>query len=267
MKSKQKQKVFYVVIVILMLVVNTGCTKSDNAQIDHNITSSSSSYNNAKKERVTDVTTTKKEDEGTDGQVPPTENKQEEQIKDTTPQESHPPENSQVQTQPSHESKINTNTQPIEKTTIPVTQTKEQVTQTAKTMYISNQAIHYENGGQNSGQAIINSDPNHLVSTWGGNPVQSSTDNQNTHFIGHNVGVFTCLLGVKLGDMVTITDEDNQVANYIVDDIHLTDTQGYDVDTKEDLWARITEPGTTERITLQTCYGDAYRLIIFASKV
>src|SRR5690606_1316534 len=52
-------------------------------------------------------------------------------------------------------------------------------------MYIGGKAITYKNGGQSSGQSIIDSNSN-LISTWGGAGTFSGTDGMNTHFIGHN---------------------------------------------------------------------------------
>ena len=49
-------------------------------------------------------------------------------------------------------------------------------------------SIPYQNAGQGNGQA--NHQQRFRCSDLGGNPIQSGTDNQNTHFIGHNPGVF-----------------------------------------------------------------------------
>ncbi|MDR0922641.1 MAG: sortase [Lactobacillales bacterium] len=132
------------------------------------------------------------------------------------------------------------------------------------TMYIAGTAIAYANGGQGSGQAIIDSNPNGIISTWGGAPTQSGTDGMNTHFIGHNVGAFTCLLSVGNGSQIVVTDGNDTPTTYIVNSEATVDTNGIDLSTGQNLWSQITGTAGGERITLQTCLNSTQRLIVFA---
>jgi hypothetical protein len=133
------------------------------------------------------------------------------------------------------------------------------------TMYVANQAIPYKNGGMASGQKIIDNNPNGVISTWGGSPVQNATDGLNTHFIGHNFGAFTCLFQVKIGDDIVVTNDKGQAATYVVNAYDTVDTHGINVKTHKDMWNDITGTQGGERITLQTCINEKTRLILFAN--
>jgi len=135
------------------------------------------------------------------------------------------------------------------------------------TIYILNDAIDYQDGGQANGQTVINGDPDGTVSTWGGVADYSGTDNQNTHFIGHNPGAFYVLYNLTKGSMVSITDANNTVFHYQVDDIRVVDHEGNDVNTGEDLWNKIVGTDGGERVTLQTCDGVSKDYIVFASLI
>ncbi|SJZ53442.1 Sortase family protein [Pilibacter termitis] len=143
---------------------------------------------------------------------------------------------------------------------------KQENTLQPNTIYVAGSAIPYQNGGQGSGQSIIDSNPNGVASTWGGASVQSGNDGMNTHFIGHNVGAFSCLLGVNVGASIVITDGNGNATTYIVNERDVVDTHGVDTTTGQDLWDRITGAGGGERVTLQTCLSDTTRLILFAGK-
>ncbi|MDR2464968.1 MAG: sortase, partial [Streptococcaceae bacterium] len=134
------------------------------------------------------------------------------------------------------------------------------------TLYIGGTEVPYKDGGVSEGQSIINGDPNGVASTWGGAPVQSGTDGMNTHFIGHNAGIFSCLLNLYVGSVVTVTDGNGVPTNYVVNSRHVTDIYGVDTTTKENLWNQITSTSGGERITLQTCLSEKTRLILFANK-
>ena len=130
-------------------------------------------------------------------------------------------------------------------------------------MYINNQTIFYENGGEVYGQSIIDNDYN-MVSTWGGASVQNGDDGLTTHFIGHNPGIFSVLFGLSIGSEVGVTDGNARLTTYHVVDIWVVDNSGYDVQTVEDTWDRITSPYQGEAIVLQTCIDDYTNLILFA---
>lgn len=122
--------------------------------------------------------------------------------------------------------------------------------------------IPYQNAGQGSGQGIINGGS--VAATWGGNPIQSGTDNQNTHFIGHNPGVFSPILSLGNGSAITVTDSAGNATTYIVNGLIQVDDSGRDIHSGQDNWDQITSAGGGERITLQTCITDSINLIVFA---
>jgi hypothetical protein len=128
---------------------------------------------------------------------------------------------------------------------------------------IDGYTLVYQNGGMADGQAIIDENPSHTISTWGGEQVQSSTDNMNTHFIGHNPGVFTPLTDVQKNDVIKVEDKAG-TATYKIDKIVVTNTKAIDTKNSKDYWNEITGKEGGERITLQTCVGATKRLIVFA---
>lgn len=138
---------------------------------------------------------------------------------------------------------------------------------TPNTLYILTDAVQYENGGQAQGQAIINENPDGIVSTWGGASVFSGTDGLNTHFIGHNAGAFYILYDLAIGTTFTITDADMNAFTYQVTSVSIVNHTGVDVQTGEDLWEQIVGTQGGERVVLQTCDGDTEDYIIFASAV
>ena len=134
----------------------------------------------------------------------------------------------------------------------------------ADQLMINGQAISYTNAGQGSGQAIIDANPNQ-VATWGGAVVQSGNDGANTHFIGHNPGIFNVLFSLGTGATIEVSDSANNVTTYTVSQIVTVDDSGFAADGT-DYWDQITGSGGGERITLQTCINDDYNLIVFANK-
>jgi len=134
----------------------------------------------------------------------------------------------------------------------------------ADQLMINGQFISYSNAGQGSGQAIIDANPNQ-VATWGGAAVQSGNDGANTHFIGHNPGIFNVLFSVGAGAKVEVSDSSNNVTSYTVSQVVTVDDSGMAEDGT-DYWDQITGTGGGERITLQTCINDDYNLIVFANK-
>ena len=140
----------------------------------------------------------------------------------------------------------------------------EPTTMQASQMKINGQFITYLNAGQSNGQAIIDANPNQ-VATWGGASVQSGNDGSNTHFIGHNPGIFNVLFSLGNGATIDVSDSGNNVTSYTVSQIVTVDDSGMAADGT-DYWDQITGTGGGERITLQTCINDDYNLIVFANK-
>lgn len=134
----------------------------------------------------------------------------------------------------------------------------------ANQLKIGGQMISYLNAGQGNGQAIIDANPN-LVATWGGASVQSGNDGANTHFIGHNPGIFNVLFSVGVGEAIDVSDSSNNLTTYTVSQIVTVNDSGVAADGT-DYWDQITGSGGGERISLQTCINDDYNLIVFASK-
>jgi len=134
----------------------------------------------------------------------------------------------------------------------------------ANQMKINGQFISYSNAGQGNGQAIIDANHNQ-VATWGGASVQSGNDGANTHFIGHNPGIFNVLFSLGNGQSIEVSDSANNVTTYTISHIVTVDDYGMAADGT-DYWDQITGSGGGERITLQTCINDDYNLIVFANK-
>lgn len=122
------------------------------------------------------------------------------------------------------------------------------------TIYIGGSAIPYQNGGQGSGQSIIDNAP--VASTWGGAAVQSGSDGLNTHIIGHNPGVFSALFNVGIGSRVTITDGNGTPTNYIINRIYEVNDNAIGVSDGVDYWNQMIGTGGGERVTFQTCEND-----------
>jgi len=135
----------------------------------------------------------------------------------------------------------------------------------ASTMYVAGQAISYQNGGQTYGQSIIDSYPDSMISTWGGAATQSGTDGQNTHFIGHNPGVFSVVFNLSTGNQIVVTDSNGTPTTYTVSSIFQVDHYANGVADGINYWDTITGTGGGERITLQACVNDTINIIIIAN--
>ncbi|MFC4770434.1 class F sortase [Enterococcus hermanniensis] len=134
----------------------------------------------------------------------------------------------------------------------------------ANQLKINDQFISYTNAGQGNGQAIIDADHNQ-VATWGGASVQSGEDGSNTHFIGHNPGIFSVLFSLNTGSVIEVSDANNNMTQYTVNQIVTVNDSATGTDGVN-YWDQITSTDGGERITLQTCIDDNYNLIIFANK-
>lgn len=132
------------------------------------------------------------------------------------------------------------------------------------TMTLAGTTLSYQNGGQGSGQAIIDANPSTTVSTWGGAASYSGNDGLNTHFIGHNPGAFNVLFSLGAGSPIVVTDGNGNTTTYTVTSILTVDDYAVDVNTGTDYWDTITGTGGGERITLQTCINDTTNRIIIA---
>lgn len=134
----------------------------------------------------------------------------------------------------------------------------------ANTMYVGGIEISYQNAGQGSGQAVIDTNSN-VIATWGGNAVQSGTDGGNTHFIGHNPGIFSVLFSLGGGSQIIVTDGNGTPTYYTVNQIFQVDDYATGVADGQSYVDQIIGSGGGERITLQTCVNDDINLIVMAS--
>lgn len=105
--------------------------------------------------------------------------------------------------------------------------------------------------------------PGSGAATWGGQANYSNTSGENTHFIGHNPGSFAAMLSLGIGSPITVTDAAGQARTYHVYRLATVNPNAVTADG-QDLWDDITGTGGGQRITLQTCVGDYWRLIAFA---
>ena len=144
------------------------------------------------------------------------------------------------------------------------TPTSESNQSGANMLNVAGQWISYQNAGEGSGQSVIDNNRN-IVATWGGASVQSGTDGLNTHFIGHNPGVFNALFQVGIGNQITVTDAVGAPTNYTVNNIVQVDDYGVGVADGVAYIDQIAGTEGGERITLQTCVNESINLIIFAS--
>ena len=133
----------------------------------------------------------------------------------------------------------------------------------ATTIYVSGKVIPYKNGGMANGQAIIDSNPPGIASTWGGMTPFSGTDGLNTHFIGHHWGAFDPFINLQVGQTVTITDTSGKAFTYKVRTINVVNTSAVDTTTGRSLYGEITSTGGGERVVFQTCIDETTRRILF----
>ncbi len=131
------------------------------------------------------------------------------------------------------------------------------------TMYVGGLAIPYQNAGQSSGQQVIDSNPN-MIATWGGAAVQSGNDGANTHFIGHNPGIFNVLFSLSTGSQIIVTDGSGTPTYYTVDQLFQVDDYATGIADGQSYADDIIGTSGGERITLQTCVNDAVNLIVVA---
>ena len=133
-------------------------------------------------------------------------------------------------------------------------------------MYIGGKAITYKNGGQSDGQRIIDSNSS-VISTWGGAATYSGTDGKNTHFIGHNPGVFSVMFKVTTGNKIVVTDAKGTPTTYKITRIFKVDDNGNNPSDGQNYYNYLTSTRGGEVITLQTCINSSLNLIIRADKI
>lgn len=134
------------------------------------------------------------------------------------------------------------------------------------TLTLAGQTIAYQNGGQGSGQSIIDANPSGVASTWGGAATQSADDGLNTHFIGHNPGAFSAIFNLGAGSPIVVTDGNGTPTTYTVRSVFQVNDYGEEVGTGTDYWDLIVGSGGGERITLQSCINDDINLVVIAYK-
>ncbi|RXT18854.1 hypothetical protein BVJ53_13240 [Lacticaseibacillus chiayiensis] len=113
------------------------------------------------------------------------------------------------------------------------------------------------------GNESMDAAPANGAATWGGQANYSNNSGENTHFIGHNPGAFAAMLSLGIGSPITVTDAAGQARTYHVYRLATVNPNAVTADG-QDLWNDITGTGGGQRITLQTCVGDYWRLIAFA---
>lgn len=111
------------------------------------------------------------------------------------------------------------------------------------TLYVLGDYIKYIQGSEEDVEP-----PANAASTWFGNG--DVDDDRHTYFIGHNPGVFKNVMNLKVGDAVTVWDDQgNQRVYHVYDVLVLANTANF-----YDYESRLAPLGET--ITLQTCCGD-----------
>lgn len=153
---------------------------------------------------------------------------------------------------------------PAESTPAPAQSQNSAPAYSAMTMYIGGAAIPYQNGGQGSGQSIIDGNPYGTISTWGGAATQSGSDGLNTHFIGHNPGIFSSIFSLGQGSQITVTDGNGTPTVYTVSTILRVNDSAVGINDGQNYWSLVTGTGGGERISLQSCIDDSTNLIVIA---
>lgn len=83
----------------------------------------------------------------------------------------------------------------------------------------------------------------------------------NTHFIGHNPGVFS---GMHNSNEFVVTDGNGNAFTYVKTKLYVVDEKGIDTNGV-DRWDRIVGTGGGERITLQSTKDHPLKYIVEAS--
>lgn len=116
---------------------------------------------------------------------------------------------------------------------------------------LGGKTVPFKEGGIVKGEYLIEDDT--CISTWGGESKFSGEDGKNTHFIGHNPGLFKDVWKAR---EYYVTDSFGKVHKYINKRVYRTTSKGVGVKDGENYYSWITGTSGGERITVQTCVGD-----------
>lgn len=104
--------------------------------------------------------------------------------------------------------------------------------------------------------------PGSGAGTWMGNG--STTDGASTHFIGHNPGDFSGVMGLGVGSAITVVDDSGNSRTYTVYEVVDVTDDGYNNNNPaDDVLPRMLYAGG-ERISLQTCITDTVNRCVLA---
>ncbi|WP_368259542.1 hypothetical protein [Enterococcus sp. 2201sp1_2201st1_C11_2201SCRN_220225] len=105
--------------------------------------------------------------------------------------------------------------------------------------------------------------PGSGAGTWMGSG--SVTDGAPTHFIGHNPGDFSGVMGLSVGSAITVVDSSGNSRTYTVYEVIDVNDDGYNANNpSDDVFPRMLYAGG-ERISLQTCINDSVNRCVLAS--
>lgn len=105
--------------------------------------------------------------------------------------------------------------------------------------------------------------PGSGAGTWMGSG--SVTDGAPTHFIGHNPGDFSGVMGLSVGSAITVVDSSGNSRTYTVYEVIDVTDDGYNANNpSDDVFPRMLYAGG-ERISLQTCINDSVNRCVLAS--
>lgn len=104
--------------------------------------------------------------------------------------------------------------------------------------------------------------PGSGAATWMGNG--STSDGAPTHFIGHNPGDFSGVMGLGVGSQITVTDSNGASRTYTVYEVIDVTDDGYNNhNLSDDVYPRMLYAGG-ERISLQTCITETVNRCVLA---
>ena len=104
--------------------------------------------------------------------------------------------------------------------------------------------------------------PSSGAGAWMGNG--NVSDGAPTHFIGHNPGDFSGVMGLSVGSAITVVDGSGNERTYTVYEVIDVTDDGYNAnDPSDDVFPRMLYAGG-ERISLQTCINDSVNRCVLA---
>ena len=161
-----------------------------------------------------------------------------------------------AQQQPTQQPAQQPATQPAQQTAQP--QAQQAPAYASRVLMFAGVTVPYIIGNESMTAA-----PGTGAATWGGQANYSNNSGQNTHFIGHNPGSFAAMLSLGIGSPITVTDAAGNPRTYHVYQLATVNPNAVTA-SGQYLWNAITGTGGGQRITLQTCVGNYWRLIAFA---